>query len=975
MIRAQDLLGSDEELRLRDCAEEPIHLPGAIQPHGALLAVDADSHEVLQVSANCEEVLGISVSSLLGSNVDALIGVEAATFLQPGFVATTTGSNWTLAEVNGRAVTVIVHLVGDVGVVEFEPVGSRSDAPSVLALLRTAIHRLSHATDVDELRRLAVHEIRALTGFDQVMIYHFHADGHGEVMADEHEEGMMSYSGLHFPASDIPAQARRLYSLKSSGAIGSSDYEPVALIPVDNPKTGGALDLSRAELRSVSPHHLQFMRNMGQGASMTLSLVLNGKLLGLITCAHREPRRISFWLRQVSELIAQQVVLLLDVMSRTQQLTNELGAAAVRKTLVDQMRQSPHFDAGLIGQATLLNLTAADGAAVIYDHRFTCVGDTPSHQEITRLLQALTREDGSVAPLLSESLVHDRPELAPLVPNYAGVFVQPFGSGTGCVIWFRCELAQSIDWMGAQSLDNRATPLSPRTSFNLWRQTVTDRSARWDDLDIAQSVELARDIDQELLRRAEARMADMALHDSLTGVPNRRFLADRITSGIERAALLGKELAILFCDLDDFKRINDTAGHDVGDAVLIEAARRLQSVLRAGDSIARVGGDEFVVVLEPTEDRDPSAIVPAHRKGPGNTDSVTAKALPVSERTAALQIAERIRAELARPIRWQGDDYVISVSVGISFATPGGPAKDVLGNADRAMYRAKQAGRNCVAVFDDSLSASVLEQAEAEHALATVLGPGHQQNPPPHPNLSVLYRPMTDTATGRLIGFEARPHLTNAAGRAISPEVLDEVAERTGMIVALSETVLEASLAALVEWQTAHPAYRSVIMAVTISSVRLAQHVDLPSLVATTLDRHGLQPSDLWLELTESAIIDSGDAALDHLIQLHDIGVGIGVNKFGTGHANLRHLSVLPIDAIKVDPSFTAGLPDDATSIRIVRAVAGLAADLDLACVFDGIDSHEQFAALPVNTIGMGLLWGVPSTVPRFESVPDDARN
>ncbi len=128
MIRAQDLLGSDEELRLRDCAEEPIHLPGAIQPHGALLAVDADSHEILQVSANSDEVLGISASSLLGSNVDALIGVEAATFLQPGFVATTTGSNWTLAEVNGRAVTVIVHLVGDVGVVEFEPVGSRSDA-------------------------------------------------------------------------------------------------------------------------------------------------------------------------------------------------------------------------------------------------------------------------------------------------------------------------------------------------------------------------------------------------------------------------------------------------------------------------------------------------------------------------------------------------------------------------------------------------------------------------------------------------------------------------------------------------------------------------------------------------------------------------------------------------------------------------------------------------------------------------------
>jgi diguanylate cyclase (GGDEF)-like protein len=702
MIRAQDLLGNDEDARLRDCAQEPIHLPGAIQPHGVLLAVDADSLEVLQASANCEEVLGISGSSLLGIGVSALIGVETTALLQSGFSATDAESNWTVARVNGHTFDVIVHLVGKVGVIEFEPVEEHFDSPTVLARLRTAIRRLSHAVDADQLRWLAVNEIRTLTGFDQVMIYHFHADGHGEVMADVHAEGMVSYSGLHFPASDIPTQARRLYSLKGSGAIASSNYEPSALVPAINPTTHDSLDLSRAELRSVSPHHLEFMRNMGQGASVTLSLVLNGQLFGLITCAHREPRRISFGLRQMCEVIAEQVVLQLDAMTRTQELTTRLRASVVRSTLTEQMRLGGDIVEGLIGQATtILDLIAADGAAVFHDHRLTCVGDAPKHDETSALLEALTRGDDSVSPLITDSVVDDRPELVALVPSFAGVFVQPFGNRKDCVIWFRREFAQTIDWMGAQTLENRATPLSPRASFNLWRQTIADRSAPWDELDIAEAGELVRDIDQELLRRTEARMADMALHDSLTGVPNRRFLLDRITSGLERADQLGKELGILFCDLDNFKRVNDSAGHAAGDAVLIEAARRLQSVLRVGDSIARVGGDEFVVVLEPTEDRVPAATATDHRKNREGTDSLSTEAAPGPARVAAVRIAERIRAELSRPINWRGEEYVISVSVGISFATGDRTAEEVLRNADRALYRAKQAGRNRVEVSDD----------------------------------------------------------------------------------------------------------------------------------------------------------------------------------------------------------------------------------------------------------------------------------
>ena len=259
--------------------------------------------------------------------------------------------------------------------------------------------------------------------------------------------------------------------------------------------------------------------------------------------------------------------------------------------------------AGLTDRAvTMLDLIEADGATVCLHHRLISIGDTPGYSQTMALLAALTPAERRSPPLLSDALAIDRPELAELLPSVAGVFVLPFGNAGDCLIWFRREILQTVDWLGAQSADNRPTPLSPRTSFDTWRQTVTDRSAPWEEINIAEAAELARDIDQVLLRLAEAQMAHMALHDALTGLPNRRLLVERISSALARADRHGGEVAILFCDLDDFKRVNDTAGHAAGDAVLVEAAARLSSVLRAGDSVARVGGDEFVIVLEPVGD-------------------------------------------------------------------------------------------------------------------------------------------------------------------------------------------------------------------------------------------------------------------------------------------------------------------------------------------------------------------------------------
>ncbi|MET0966561.1 MAG: EAL domain-containing protein [Nakamurella sp.] len=933
------VVDSDEAIRLAECVREPIHLSGAIQPHGALLVVDPVTLEIIQASENTGDVLGVTAARLLGTGFAALVGADLAENLRAGIAAgTNRWPNPYAALLQRREFDVIVCWSEDLLVVEFEPLehGRRDYLP----LLHAAFQRLAGTGDSAALRHAAAQELRKLTGFDQVMVYHFHPDEHGEVVADDHADGMTSYLGLHFPASDIPDQARRLYLSKGSGLIASTEYRSAALLPIDNPRTGAPLDLTKAVLRSVSPHHLQFMRNMGQGASFTLALIEDGRLLGLITCAHRSPRRIPYLLRRACSVLAQLVGLQLGANARALELTRRLEVQGIRSLLADQMHTDLDVAAGLTDQAlTLLDLIPADGASVCLHHRLTSIGITPGYLQTTALLAALTPEHADVSPMLTDALAIDRPELAELIPSVAGVFVLPLGNAGDCLIWFRAEISQNVDWLGAQSADNRPTTLSPRTSFDAWRQTITGHSAPWDEVQIAEAAELVRDIDQVLLRLVEAQMAHMALHDALTGLPNRRLLIDRITSAIDRADRHGGEVAILFCDLDNFKRVNDTAGHAAGDAVLVEAAGRLSSMLRAGDSVARVGGDEFVIVLEPV------------------ASAGLAEPRWVASRGPAAEIAERVKTELTRPIHFHGNEHVISVSVGITFAIGGDRAEDVLRDADVAMYRAKQSGKNRVATFDDSLRASIFDRATAEQALHGALDrSGLDRDAAEHPQLSLFYQPVVHPVGGRLIGFEALPRLTDSAGRTIRQEVFDYVAEHTALISSLADTVLEMALTALVSWRRKHPTSRAQ-MAVTLSA-RQAQQADLPAAIRSALDRHGLTPSDLVLELTESVMIEAGSSVLRQLTQIRESGVTLAINNFGSDYASLSQLVLLPVDAIKIAPALVAGLPDDATSVKIVRALAGLAEDLGVGCIFSGIDRPEQLAALPARALAQGALLG-----------------
>ena len=466
----------------------------------------------------------------------------------------------------------------------------------------------------------------------------------------------------------------------------------------------------------------------------------------------------------------------------------------------------------------------------------------------------------------------------------------------------------------------------------------------------------ARDVTEEVELRS--RLSRVALHDGLTGLPNRDLLMDRLDSALRRHTRSGQVVPVLFCDLDGFKDVNDTAGHATGDAVLVATARRQVTALRPQDTVARVGGDEFVIVLETVD--------------PGG-DPASAEPQVVGE---TLAIVERLVTILREPVVVRGDGaastHTVSASVGVAFAAPGSRPDQVLREADSAMYRAKAAGKDRYAVFDSSDRARTGERGHVERTLRAALGPApdSEDRPPSSggpqtPALSVAYQPVFDLSGMRLIGVEALARLTDGYGLALPPESFIAVAEQSGLIARLGRDVLSTACRDLAAWHDRFPAWRHLGVAVNLSA-RQAGLVDLVDLVAGALGDSGIAPSLLTLELTETSLLEASRTTVTALNALHALGVQLAIDDFGTGYASMSYLAQLPVSSVKVDRSFTTGLPHDPTCRVIVRTIATLARDLGLSCVVEGIETPEQLHALPAGVHGQGFLLGRPVTAPQL---------
>lgn len=651
----------DEIERLAECVLEPIRHAGAVQPHGLLLAVNPEDLTITHVSDNAERLIGVDPVAVLGRALSDLLDSAGLASIRAVLSDDDGRVNPSTAVVADQVFDVISQRHESGIFVEFEP-RAGEDVAAIMST-RDVMRHMVTATSVTDLWAKTAAGVRTITGFDRVMIYHFYPDSHGQIVGEARADDIEPYLGLHYPASDIPEQARQLYLTKRSRLIVNSGVEHAALLSDANQQEARDVDLGVAELRAVSPHHLQFMRNIGQVSTFSLSVVRDGILVGMITCAHRSERRLSYNLRDGLELLANQLSLQLGAMFEIDRLERRDAVSQVRAGLMAQVAGTDDMvDALLFGPLTLLDLVQADGVALRINGRLASLGMVPPTGALNQLPLLVAEEGGSV-DFTSDSVPADYPDLARNLPDVAGILVRPLGTDGDYIAWFRKELEQSIDWLGDMTAGNRDTPLSPRNSFRSWREEVRGTSAAWTGVE-SQPRELIRDLHSALLHQARLELASLALLDGLTGLSNRRA----VMATLEKRLASDRSpntLALLFIDLDKFKCINDTYGHTAGDAALIHVGNSLRSAARAGDIVARLGGDEFVIVVEDVD------------------------------KEQAQQIAARIVDAVASTPA-DGSPWRVTASVGIALGAAEFDASQLLRAADDAMYRAKRAGRNRV---------------------------------------------------------------------------------------------------------------------------------------------------------------------------------------------------------------------------------------------------------------------------------------
>lgn len=501
---------------LTNCDREPIHIPGRIQPHGILVALAEPDLRIVQISDNTGPQIGRAPQSLLDQPLDALLSAEYVAYLRATLEHEDIEQNplyvWT-AQIQGSAQPFdgLIHRYNGMLLLELEP-ARPPETPGLdfYRLVKSAIGRIQRTTDFQDFCDATAQEVRALNGFDRVMIYRFDADGHGEVIAEAAAEGLESFLGLHYPASDIPRQARALYLRNWLRLIPDIGYTPADIIPTLTPGTAAPLDLSYAVLRSVSPIHVEYLSNMGVSASMSISLVKDGRLWGLIACHHYSPKYIPFELRAASEFLGQAASLQLTAKENAEYHEYEVRLKDAGSQLVQQMAQAETWSDGLMsGAVRMLDLIDSNGAALRVDERIQTLGATPSEQDLQTLIGWLAAKAGDV--FATASLASECPELAHCKDVASGVLAAPISPELGeYLLWFRPEALQTVNWAGdpakLATVGEDGGRLSPRKSFDLWQQHVALHALPWKEVEIEAATRLRNTIRGVVLRRA----ADLA---------------------------------------------------------------------------------------------------------------------------------------------------------------------------------------------------------------------------------------------------------------------------------------------------------------------------------------------------------------------------------------------------------------------------------------------------------------------------------
>ena len=550
---------------LSNCEREEIHLAGSIQPHGALLVVSEPDHLIIQASANAadflklKQVIGVSLADLDGDLLFRILPhLDPTSQGMPIAVRCRIGSP--SAEFDG-----LLHRPPAGGlIIELERAGPSVDLSRHIA---SALEKIRTASSLRALCDETANLFQDRTGYDRVMVYRFDDEGHGEVFSERRRSELEAYLGNRYPATDIPQMARRLYERTRVRVLVDVGYEPVPLQPRLSPLTGRDLDMSLCFLRSMSPIHLQYLKNMGVGATLVVSLVVGGKLWGLVACHHYEPRFIHFELRAVCELLAEAIATRIAALESFAQSQSEIFSQRLEQRMIEAISREGDWRAAIFDTSqSILQPLGASGGALIYEGQIVSTGEVPGTQEIREIGAWLDARRGA-SVLATASLGLEFPEFAGIIKVASGIAVAPISNNPGeYLIWFRPERIRTVTWGGDPLkpfvIGDDPSDLSPRRSFAQWHQLVEGTSEPWTPADIAAARLIGQTVTDIVLQFRAVRT--LIAQDQLEQFSRHVRVSEQpvIIADIDGKVLLMNEAfkTLLPRDHAAFSRLDDLAG-------------------------------------------------------------------------------------------------------------------------------------------------------------------------------------------------------------------------------------------------------------------------------------------------------------------------------------------------------------------------------------------------------------------------------
>jgi diguanylate cyclase (GGDEF)-like protein len=897
------------------CDTEPIHTPDAIQARGWLVAVELAGRRVSHVSSNLTALIAgmLPAPGALGTSIEEFVRaleLPAAVTRLEAIDGWRTEMPWLTSE----PVVLTAHSTSEHYVLEIE-----RDVASVATDSTAMIATLLEAKSWQGFAEQAVTALGQMFGYARTMAYTFHPDHHGEVIAEYlHQPGLEPFLGLHYPASDIPPQARRLYVLQLVRVIEDVDEPTVHLVgPASDGELSPPLDLTFASRRAVSPVHLEYTRNMGVAATATLSVVHLGRLTGMFVMHHTEPRSLSRNDRRALATfsgIASFVAATMDEKS--------FAARRARVTaLAEGLRR--HLSAGgdaigcieAIADDTLA-VVEADGLVARLGREVFRRGAVPEQEAIDQRVRELTWA-GTNLVQATDCLSADMPELA-TSGNCAGAIVARLtGAPDTYLAWFRRPVTSTVRWGGPVSAPVRQDEfgrLHPRDSFQEFIEHVTDRSQMWSDHDQFAADSLCHAVQSGLNEWVYRQLAVQATIDPLTGLGNRRAFSQAMDAEIRSRSAL-RTFALLYLDLDRFKQINDAFGHHKGDLVLQATADQLERVTfylvgRSG-SVYRLGGDEFVVLLR---DANPALVA---------------------------RVAEGILAAFRDPLTVDRAMNVVNVSIGAVTDVDGVvDAVELLRRGDLAMYAAKRAGGSRVTFYQEVFSHQAVRRSMLEQQLYQALE-GDELIP--------AFQPIVSLRTGQIVGAEALARWHQRAGGILLPVEFIALAEEIGQIRQLDRRITEHAVMECLELLRDPSREFDLAINASVQTVD-GEYVDF---VAGLIANYAFPPERLTIELTESAMVKEWARLRRVLDAIRSLGVKVAIDDFGTGYSSLAYLQNLPADVVKLDRTFIRRAGADADEAVVARWAIQLVSELGLRIIAEGVETSEQEETL----LSLGYDW------------------